>query len=216
MADEFGMSMAAWAATELETVAARPTPDPVEEPGAVPSNRYSVEAAIGKGGMGEVLLVEDRDLRREVAMKLIHEQRRQTSAERLRFLAEAQATSQLEHPGIPPVHDIGVTPEGRMFFTMKLVRGRTLREVLHDLLLGSAAARREYTLHKLVSILERVTEALHFAHAKGVVHRDLKPENLMLGEYGEVHVVDWGIAKVRGQTDDAGEAPSRPPAPTPR
>jgi serine/threonine-protein kinase len=111
-------------------------------------------------------------------------------------VAEAQATSQLEHPGIPPVHDIGIAPSGQIYFTMKLVRGRTLSEVLKDLFLGSRSVRREYTLHKLVSVLERMCEALHFAHEKGVIHRDLKPDNVMLGEYGEVHVMDWGIAKV--------------------
>jgi len=204
--NQFGRSLARWAReADTETIAAADAdgsgPDPAKSVGGA---RYTIEASIGRGGMGEVLLVEDRDLRREVAMKVIREERASSSPERLRFLAEAQATSQLEHPGIPPIHDIGVTPDGQMYFTMKLVRGRTLREVLKDLLLGSTAARREFNLHRLVSILDRVAEALHFAHVKGVVHRDLKPENVMLGEYGEVHVVDWGIAKVRGETEDEG------------
>jgi serine/threonine protein kinase len=121
---------------------------------------------------------------------------------RVKFVAEAQATSQLEHPGIPPVHDIGVTPSGRVYFTMKLVRGKTLAEILKELVLGLKPVKREWTLHKLVSALERVAEALHFAHEKGVIHRDLKPENIMLGEYGEVHVMDWGIAKIAGLPDE--------------
>ncbi len=204
--NQFGRSLARWAReADTETIAATDVdanvPDPAKSVGGA---RYTIEASIGRGGMGEVLLVEDRDLRREVAMKVIREERASSSSERLRFLAEAQATSQLEHPGIPPIHDIGVTPAGQMYFTMKLVRGRTLREVLKDLLLGTTAARREFNLHRLASILDRVAEALHFAHVKGVVHRDLKPENVMLGEYGEVHVVDWGIAKVRGETEDEG------------
>ncbi|MHC4339981.1 MAG: protein kinase domain-containing protein [Planctomycetota bacterium] len=163
--------------------------------------KFTVETPIGKGGMGEVFLVTDKDLRRQVAMKVL---RRDTGAgrdQRLHFVAEAQATSQLEHPGIPPVHDIGLTGDGRPYFTMKLVRGRTLREVLHDLVLKRREVQREYTLHRLMTILERMAEALHFAHERGVIHRDLKPENIMLGDYGEVHLMDWGLARVGVESD---------------
>ncbi|MDH3590832.1 MAG: SUMF1/EgtB/PvdO family nonheme iron enzyme [Planctomycetota bacterium] len=167
--------------------------------------KYHVEAPIGSGGMGEVLLVTDQDLRRQVAMKLIRKDAAIGQDQRLHFIAEAQATSQLEHPGIPPVHDIGLTAEGRLYFTMKLVQGRTLREVLHDLLLKRREVHREYTQHKLISILERVCEPLHFSHEKGVVHRDLKPENIMLGDYGEVHVMDWGLARIDQQSSEYSE-----------
>ncbi len=166
--------------------------------------KYDVAGSIGHGGMGEVLLVEDRDLRRQAAMKILRDDWAGQPAHRLKFVAEAQATSQLEHPGIPPVHDIGIKPSGQIYFTMKLVRGKTLAEVIKDLFVGSKTVRREYTLHKLASILERICEAVHFAHEKGVIHRDLKPENIMLGEYGEVHVMDWGIAKVAGDVGDDG------------
>jgi serine/threonine protein kinase len=156
-AGAFGrMSVVAWAggAGELETRA-----EPGGAPGAafVPAaEKYEVEASIGRGGMGEVMLVADRDLKRQVAMKVLKDEMAKSAAHRLRFVAEAQATSQLEHPGILPVHDIGVTPEGRVYFTMKLVRGRTLAEVLRDLVLGVRPVRREYNLHKLVSTLERM------------------------------------------------------------
>jgi len=163
--------------------------------------KYAVEAPIGRGGMGEVFLVMDRDLRRQVAMKILRPDVATGREARLHFLAEAQATSQLEHPGIPPVHDIGVAKDGRIYFTMKLVRGRTLREIVHDLLLKRREVQVEYTLHKLVTILERICETMHFAHERGVIHRDLKPENVMLGDYGEVHVMDWGLAKVEGVPD---------------
>ncbi len=156
--------------------------------------KFSVETSIGRGGMGEVFLVNDQDLKRQVAMKVLRKDIAPGREQRLHFVAEAQATSQLEHPGIPPVHDIGLTKDGRLYFTMKLVQGRTLREVLHDLLLKRREVHREYSLHKLISILERVCEPLHFSHEKGVIHRDLKPENIMLGDYGEVHVMDWGLA----------------------
>jgi len=166
------------------------------------AEKYDIEASIGQGGMGEVMLVQDRDLQRQVAMKVLRESMADDVTHRLRFVAEAQATSQLEHPGIPPVHDIGISPSGRIYFTMKLVRGKTLAEIVKDLLLGVRDVRRVYTLHKLVTVLERITEALHFAHEKGVIHRDIKPDNIMLGDFGEVHVMDWGIAKVSSEEDE--------------
>ena len=171
--------------------------------------KYELVGEIGSGGMGEVMLVHDRDLRREVAMKLIREEHGGNPAMRRRFVAEAQATSQLEHPGIPPVHDIGVTPDGKVYFTMKVVRGKTLAQVLKELFLGGKEARLGFNLHKLASVLEQMSEAVHFAHEKGIVHRDLKPENVLLGEYGEVHVMDWGIAKVATSSgeEDTDHAP---------
>jgi len=164
--------------------------------------KFLVEAPIGSGGMGEVFLVTDQDLRRQVAMKVLRQDQARGREQRLHFIAEAQATSQLEHPGIPPVHDMGLTKDGQLYFTMKLVQGRTLREVLHDLLLKRKEVAREYNLHKLVTILERCCEPVHFGHEKGVIHRDLKPENIMLGDYGEVHVMDWGLARIQGTTDE--------------
>jgi serine/threonine-protein kinase len=179
---------------------------PEGDPDFTPAQeKYRVETKIGKGGMGEVVLVTDQDLRRQVAMKLIRRDAAIGRDQRLHFIAEAQATSQLEHPGIPPVHDIGLTKDGRLYFTMKLVQGRTLREVLHDLVLKRREVHREYTLHKLISILERICEPLHFSHEKGVVHRDLKPENIMLGDYGEVHVMDWGLARIDQQSSELSE-----------
>lgn len=168
--------------------------------------KYSVEGPIGRGGMGEILLVTDRDLRRQVAMKVLLPEVADDEEVRLHFVAEAQATSQLEHPGIPPVHDIGATPDGRLYFTMKLVRGRTLREVLHDLFVKRPEVQREWTLHRLVTVLERLCETLHFAHERGVVHRDVKPENVMLGDYGEVHLMDWGLARVAGTSESSPDA----------
>ncbi|MCE9637073.1 MAG: SUMF1/EgtB/PvdO family nonheme iron enzyme [Planctomycetes bacterium] len=182
---------------EVPDSAAEVRPEAPAADFAPAEEKYVFVAEIGSGGMGEVMLVHDRDLRREVAMKVIRGDGAASAEMTRRFVAEAQATSQLEHPGIPPVHDIGVTPDGKVYFTMKVVRGETLSGVLKKLVLGAKETRAAYSLHKLASVLERVTEALHFAHERGIVHRDLKPENLMLGEFGEVHVMDWGIAKVR-------------------
>jgi eukaryotic-like serine/threonine-protein kinase len=197
-AGRFGRESIAFTA-ETETRAADPGELPEGVAPAPAREKYEIEAPIGAGGMGEVLLVRDHDLRRQIAMKVMRSKFADNEAHRLRFIAEAQATSQLDHPGIPPVHDMGIAPDGRLYFTMKLVRGRTLREVLKDLVLGVLEVRREYTMHRMVTVLQRVSEAVHFAHEKGVVHRDLKPENIMLGSYGEVHVMDWGIAKLMEQ-----------------
>lgn len=166
------------------------------------TEKYEFLNEIGAGGMGRVTLVHDRDLRRDVAMKVIHPDRATDAASRRRFVAEAQATAQLEHPGIPPVHDIGISPDGSIYFTMKVVRSDTLAQVLKKLTLRVKEARQEFSLHKLITALERVAEAVHFAHEKGVIHRDLKPENVMLGAYGEVLVMDWGIAKVSGSSSE--------------
>jgi len=198
MDDHLGRrSIVAWAAgaTQSGSGAADAAFTPAEE-------KFRVEMLIGRGGMGEVHVVSDEDLKRQVAMKVMRDDIAAGREQRLAFVAEAQATSQLEHPGIPPVHDIGLTPDGRLYFTMKLVQGRTLAEVIHDLALKRREVQREYNLHKLVSILETICETMHFAHERGVIHRDLKPENVMLGDYGEVHVMDWGLAHVEAEVDE--------------
>jgi serine/threonine protein kinase len=144
--------------------------------------RYTLVRAIGAGGMGEVYLVEDGALDRLVAMKVLTgiEPSPELAA---RMLREARIVARLEHPGIVPVHDVGHLSDGRPFFTMKFVQGERL-----DRCAAMALADRLRALHK-------VCEAVAFAHAHGVLHRDLKPENIMIGTFGEVLVMDWGIAK---------------------
>ena len=156
-----------------------------------PFARYSVGAEIGRGGMGTVLEVRDEDLRRDLAMKVT------SGSDVGRFLEEAQITGQLDHPGIVPVHELGLDPEGRVYFTMKLVKGRTLAEVL-DL---ARDGRDGWTQAKVLGAVQRVCEAMAYAHEKGVVHRDLKPSNVMIGAFGEVYVMDWGLARVVGAPD---------------
>jgi len=165
-----------------------PPPPPEElSPG---KERYVVEQEIARGGMGRILLAYDRDFRRRIAMKvlLVPMTRR---AEVSRFLEEAQATAQLEHPNIGPVYDVGLDESGAPFFTMKWIRGRNLEEIL-------LRARKDFTLIRLVQILQQVAMGVDFAHSRGVVHRDLKPQNIMVGDYGEALVMDWGLAKVLG------------------
>jgi serine/threonine protein kinase len=149
---------------------------------------------LGQGGMGDVHKALDLDLRRMVAMKVLRH--RGSESRFARFFEEAQVTGQLEHPNIVPVHDLGITQDGRPFFTMKLVKGRGLDEILTDLQLDKPAMLEEWPLSRLAGALIGVCNGIAYAHEHGVVHRDLKPSNIMLGSFGEVLVMDWGLAKI--------------------
>jgi serine/threonine protein kinase/formylglycine-generating enzyme required for sulfatase activity len=173
-----------------------------------PAERYVIEQELARGGMGKVLLAYDRDFRRRIAMKTILPEVRD-AARASRFIQEAQTTSQLEHPNIGPVYDIGIDAEGTPFFTMKWIRGRSLAELLHT-------ERQELSRTRLIQILQQAAMAVHFASSKGVVHRDLKPQNIMIGDFGEVLVVDWGLAKVGGGQPAAGAEPRLPEVSTRR
>jgi WD40 repeat protein len=170
------------------------------------AGRYLIEEEIGRGGMGVVYRAFDRDLRRPVAMKVLPfklDVDRDLSA---RFVEEAQATAQLQHPGIVPVYEIGLTDDGMLFFTMKLVHGRTLAEVVSAVRAGDSEAVREFSLYRLLQVFVEIARTVSYAHERGVVHRDLKPQNVMIGRHGEVQVMDWGLAKVlAGREVAAGE-----------
>ena len=160
------------------------------------ASRYATKGRLGAGGMGEVLEVWDQDLKRDVAMKVIRGEVAD-SPQRLeravgRFLDEAQVTGQLDHPGIVPVHELGIDERGQLYFTMKRVRGRTLREVFADV----REQRDDWTITRALGVLSKICDAVAFAHSKGVVHRDLKPDNIMTGRFGEAYVMDWGLARV--------------------
>src|SRR5687767_5282049 len=113
----------------------------------------------------------------------------------LRFIDEAQLTGQLEHPNIVPVYELGLDEQGEVFYTMKFVKGITLDEVIRGLRAGTQSTVDQYPLGALLTVFQKICDAVAFAHSKGVVHRDLKPENIMIGAYGEVLVMDWGLAK---------------------
>ncbi|MDI1442636.1 serine/threonine-protein kinase [Polyangium sp. 6x1] len=164
--------------------------------GVAEEHRYAPRKLLGRGGMGEVRLCKDAWIGREVARKTLLPGRGRDARER--FLREARVQGQLEHPSIVPVYDIGVREGGEVYFTMKCLRGQTLRQVLKDLAAGDERALATYTRHKLLGIFTAVCLAVDFAHARGVLHRDLKPANIMIGDFGEVYVLDWGIARVRG------------------
>jgi len=164
-------------------------------------DRYEFGPLLGQGGMGSVYRVTDRHLQRTVAMKLIRPERAGDATLQARLAQEARATASLQHPGIVPVHDLGRTADGRIFFTMKEVVGRTLQELIdaqHAARVGGdwRIPPSGYSLPRLLETFRRAAEAVAYAHARGVIHRDLKPANILVGPYGEVLVVDWGIAKV--------------------
>ena len=162
---------------------------------------YEVVQAIGRGGMGMVLRCRDTALKREVAIKVMQPDARADSVARMRFIKEAQITGQLEHPGIVPVHFLGWDEGDHEFFSMKLVSGRPLSEILKRWHSGDNPVRTELPLTRLVSTFERVCETISFAHSRGVIHRDLKPSNVMIGKHGEVWVLDWGLAKLLNEPD---------------
>jgi serine/threonine protein kinase len=165
-----------------------------------PNDRYDVIERIASGGMGTVYRVRDLVLDRDVALKVLGSAA-PSPAERARMLREARVLARLEHPGIVPVHDAGTLADGRVWYTMRLVRGHRLDE--HVRATPDRAGR--------IRIFERICESVAFAHANGVIHRDLKPSNVMIGAFGEVLVMDWGIAKVR-ERDGAGPAAAGAPA----
>ncbi len=165
---------------------------------------YILKHFHAKGGMGEVWVAEDPDIGRPVALKRMLSHR---PDQQHRFRVEAQVTGQLEHPGIVPVHELGVTEEGHPYYVMKFVRGRTLKKVVEEFhaqkLTGGA---REVEQLKLLQMFLSLCQTVAYSHSRGILHRDLKPENVMLGSYGETILLDWGIAKVMGQPDE----PPRP------
>lgn len=159
--------------------------------------RYAIGGIVAQGGMGAILDARQNATQRTVAMKVMLESADETDV--VRFIEEAQVTAQLEHPNIVPVHELGVDEQDQLFYTMKMVRGITLKKVLDLLAAGTAATVKKYPLPALLTIFQKVCDAIAFAHAKGVIHRDLKPENIMLGDFGEVLVMDWGLAKILGR-----------------
>jgi len=177
-------------------------PTPVVKPGAqgaTPGERYQIIGEIARGGVGLVLKGRDVDLGRDVAMKVLLDEHADRAELIERFVEEAQVGGQLQHPGIVPVYEIGLQEDGRPFFAMKLVKGETL-----SALLLKRRSPRE-SRRKYLSIFEQVCHTMAYAHARGVIHRDLKPSNIMVGNFGEVMVVDWGFAKILASGGNADE-----------
>jgi len=167
-------------------------PSPVlNRPGLPPhAGRYQILGEIARGGMGAVLRARDADLGRELALKVLLAPHRDDVDLRNRFVEEAQIGGQLQHPGIVPVYELGAFPDRRPFLAMKLVRGRTLAALLAE------RPDPSHDLPRFLAIFEQVCQTVAYAHARRVIHRDLKPSNVMVGSFGEVQVMDWGLAKV--------------------
>ena len=162
---------------------------------------YSGFSVISKGGMGTILRTTDTNCGREVAMKLSTSSEEGSEALE-RLLHEARITANLEHPNIIPIHEINCDSNDNVYFTMKYVQGDNLDTVISMLRKNDPVYVKNYSLSRLLNIFLRICDGLAFAHSKGVIHRDLKPENIMLGDYGEVLIMDWGIAKVLSESED--------------
>lgn len=166
------------------------------------SERYDLLETLGRGAMGEVLLAKDQFLHRQVAYKQILSDMSISRAAASRFVKEAQITSQLSHPNIIPIYHLEVSVDGKIAYSMKLIRGKDLKQVLAEIRQhyqskqSKQAPNPDYSLDRLLEHFLKVCEALHYAHLKGVIHRDLKPANIMIGPYGEIYVMDWGIARL--------------------
>jgi serine/threonine-protein kinase len=194
-----------WAPLEAAPEVGEPT---LQEPGAG-AFRYRVIELLGEGGMGQVHLCHDGVVGREVAVKTMLPELESQPSVRSRFLREARVQGQLEHPGVVPVHEIGVSPEGPTYFTMKRIRGVTLASVIAALAEGEPEAEARFSLRRLLAAFVSVCLTVDFAHERGVLHRDLKPGNVMLGDHGEVSVLDWGLAKP--DAEPASADPGAPP-----
>ena len=166
--------------------------------------RLRLGSELGRGGMGKVVEAFDPELQRKVAVKLLLDSSKLSKKRLSRFVSEAQITAQLDHPNIVPVHEMGASPEGEVFFVMKRVRGRSMRDIFLALTVGDRATQRDWTRRRLLQALVQVCNALAYAHERGVIHRDLKPDNIMLGDFGEVYVMDWGVARVLGEEEERG------------
>ena len=161
--------------------------------------RYRLVGKLGRGGMSVVYRIEDSVLDRQVAMKVANVPDGNSDLA-ARLLREAKIIAQLEHPGIVPVHDVGTLPDGRVYYTMKLVQGERLDEY----------AIRMRTIPERLRLLQRICEAVAFAHAHSVLHRDLKPQNVMVGPFGEVLVMDWGLSKIVHEAESAASIVTTP------
>jgi serine/threonine-protein kinase len=167
--------------------------------------RYQPGRLLGEGGMGAVSMARDRQIGRNVAIKVIKPEWVGDERTTARFVREARVQGQLEHPSIVPVYDLGVDATGALYFCMKRVRGTTLEEVIEGLRTGTPHIVAQYSTHRLLAAFAQVCLAIDFAHRRRVIHRDLKPANVMLGDYGEVYVLDWGLAKLMGEAPSIDE-----------
>ena len=174
--------------------------------------RYAIGEELGRGGVGRILAADDALIGRTVAVKVLHDAHAPEATLR-RFVREAQVTAQLEHPNVVPVYDIGALPDGSPCFSMKWVRGRSLKAMLRALE-RAEALDAGVDRYRVLQVFTQICMAVEYAHSKGVIHRDLKPDNVMVGDFGEVLVMDWGIARRMGEPAEAPRGGTDPIAST--
>jgi serine/threonine-protein kinase len=196
-----GLSMRTTVLPRLVRVGEAVTETPAEQ-------RFVPVRLLGTGGLGEVTLVQDNDIDRPVALKRL---RAEVHSEELvwRFAQEIRTVGQLEHPNIAPVHDVGIDDDGRHYFVMRYVEGETLETIISKLAAGDAAYHARFSFTQRAQLFFGMLHAIEYAHARGILHRDIKPANIIVGPYGEVVVMDWGVAKKLG----APERPARESSP---
>ena len=165
------------------------------------AERYRSMGKLGEGGMATVWKMKDTQLLRTVALKQLHQQKTGSTYEHENFIVEAQITAQLQHPGIVPIHDLQIDEDGGIYFTMREIKGQTLEDIIQSVHRVSTTQWETtyagWNLRRLIGALESICQTVAYAHVRGVIHQDLKPPNIMVGDYGEILVVDWGIARVR-------------------
>ncbi|PCJ52596.1 MAG: hypothetical protein COA79_23615 [Planctomycetota bacterium] len=159
--------------------------------------KYAYGNEIARGGMGVIYDTFDLDLKRNVVTKVLKDNNSKESI--VKFIEEAQITGQLEHPNIVPVYDFGINGEGHVYFTMKKVRGMNVLDILENIRNKDKKFEQKYPMDVLLGIFIKICDGIAFAHQKRILHRDLKPDNIMVGEYGEVIILDWGLAKIIGR-----------------
>jgi eukaryotic-like serine/threonine-protein kinase len=178
-------------------------------PGLLPTDRYRIEGTLGSGGVGRVVAARDGEIGRTVALKTLRDATGSPEALVRKFLVEARVTAQLEHPNIVPVYDLGVMNDGAPYYTMRVVQKQSLATVM-----STARLRAEWPLVRMLGAFLQVCRALAYAHSKGVLHGDIKPENILLGDFGEVYLADWGLTRVQPHSPvETGRRPSTAPPP---
>ena len=158
-------------------------------------SNIQIKSDIARGGMGQVSLANDSSISRDIALKVLHDDLQKDESMCLQFVEEARITGLLEHSNIVPVHSLGINDKDQIYFTMKFVDGDPLLTVIEEMAADNEDYLEYYTQFMMLSVFHKVCDAISFAHSKGIVHRDIKPENIMIGDYGEVLVMDWGLAK---------------------
>jgi serine/threonine protein kinase len=175
-----------------------------------PNGKYRNKRTVGRGGMKVIVRSWDKDTSRDIAMAVML--KKDNFASSPHFIQEARIAANLEHPNIVPVHDIGLDEAGSPYFTMKLISGESLASIIGKLAKGNEDYQKKYSLFNLLQIFQKVCDAIAFAHSKGVIHLDIKPENIQVGEYGEVLVLDWGLAKILSSKNAPGDSALTQPA----